>query len=88
MNNNNNGYLLKIIKNELNNMKTIRSEIAKTLSMECYSSVDKSSIITSIDILNQNIEVLEKSDDTEKISRIISGLPALYITIRSIECLK
>ncbi len=85
---NNNGYLNKVIKNELNNMKTIRSEISKNLSEERYSSVDKSSIITSIEILNQNIEVLEKSDDTEKISRIISGLPALYITIRSIECLK
>ncbi len=84
----NNGYLNKMIKNELSNMKTIRSEISKNLSAERYSVIDKKSIIVSIDILTKNIEVLEKGTDTEKISKILSGLPTLYITIRSIECLR
>ncbi len=86
----NNDYLVKIIKNEIANMINIRNEISLNLSKDLYSSIDISSIVTLIEILSKNIEVLERNSSVEheKIVKIISGLPVLYITIRSIPCLK
>ena len=75
---------LKIwIKNELENMEEFKIKISLKLIND-VNFIDRTSLNSSLEILIKNIEVFEKSNDNEKISKILSGLPALYITVKSI----
>ena len=75
---------LKIwIKNELENMENFKVKIALKLTND-ISFIDRTSLNSSLEILIKNIDILNTSKDEEKISKILSGLPALYITVKSI----
>ena len=83
-----NKHLKILAKAELENMENFKKEIALNLSLNLYSLVDKKTMLNALEILIKNIEVLKSSvKDEEKISKIISGLPVLYITIKSIPVL-
>ena len=83
-----NKHLKILAKAELENMENFKKEIALNLSLNLYSLVDKKTMLKALEILIQNIEVLKSSvKDEEKISKIISGLPVLYITIKNIPVL-
>jgi hypothetical protein len=77
-------YVKKLIKNEISNMKNIRKEIISNLAKNLYDSKDKVSIIKALDILSKNIEVFKNNSEHEKIIKILSGLPLLYIVIKNI----
>ena len=78
-------YVNKLIKNEISNMKNIRKEIISNLAKNLYDSKDKVSIIKALDILSKNIEVFKNNSEHEKIIKILSGLPLLYIVIKTIS---
>ena len=75
---------LKIwIKNELENMEKFKVKIALKLTND-VSFVDRTSLNSSLEILIKNIDILNTSKDEEKIYKILNGLPAFYITVKSI----
>lgn len=75
---------LKIwIKNELENMEDFKIKIALKLAND-ESFIDRTSLNSSLEILIKNIDVLNTSKDEEKIYKILNGLPAFYITVKSI----
>ena len=78
-------YVNKLIKNEISNMKNIRKEIVSNLAKNLYDSKDKVSIIKALDILSKNIEVFKRNSEYEKIIKILSGLPLLYLVIKTIS---
>ena len=78
-------YVNKLIKNEISNMKNIRKEIVSNLAKNLYDSKDKVSIIKALDILSKNIEVFRRNSEHEKIIKILSGLPLLYLVIKAIS---
>ena len=78
-------YVNKLIKNEISNMKNIRKEIISNLAKNLYDSKDKVSIIKALDILSKNIEVFKNNSEHEKIIKILSGLPLLYLVIKTIS---
>ena len=78
-------YVNKLIKNEISNMKNIRKEIVSNLAKKLYDSKDKVSIIKALDILSKNIEVFKRNSEHEKIIKILSGLPLLYLVIKTIS---
>ena len=83
-----NKHLKILAKTELENMENFKKEIALNLSLNLYSFVDKKTMLNALEILIKNIEVFKSNfKDEEKISKIISGLPILYITIKSIPVL-
>lgn len=80
-----NKHLKILAKAELENMENFKREIALNLSLNLYSFVDKKTMLNALEILIKNIEVLKNNvKDEETISKIISGLPVLYITIKNI----
>ena len=80
-----NKHLKILAKAELENMENFKKEIALNLSLNLYSLVDKKTMLNALEILIKNIEVFKSNfKDEEKISKIISGLPILYITIKNI----
>ena len=75
---------LKIwIKNELENMENFKKKITLKLTND-VSFIDRTSLNSSLDILIKNIDVLNNSKNEEKIHKILNGLPAFYITVKSI----
>ena len=75
---------LKIwIKNELENMEKFKVKIALKLTND-VSFIDRTSLNSSLEILIKNIDILDTSKDEEKIFNILNGLPAFYITVKSI----
>ena len=83
-----NKHLKILAKAELENMENFKKEISLNLSLNLYSLVDTNTMLNALEILIKNIEVLKSSvKDEEKISKIISGLPVLYITIKNIPVL-
>ncbi len=75
---------LKIwIVNELENMEKFKVKIALKLTDD-VSFVDRTSLNSILEILIKNIDVLNTSKDEEKIYKILNGLPAFYITVKSI----
>ena len=75
---------LKIwIKNELENMENFKVKIALKLTND-VGFIDRTSLNSSLEILIKNIDVLNTSKDEEKIYKILNGLPAFYITVKSI----
>ena len=78
-------YVNKLIKNEISNMRNIKKENVSNLAKNLYDSKDKVSIIKALDILSKNIEVFKRNSEHEKIIKILSGLPLLYIVIKTIS---
>ena len=78
-------YVNKLIKNEISNMKNIRKEIISNLAKSLYDSKDKTLMREAVDILSKNIEVFKNNFEHEKIIKILSGLPLLYIVIKTIS---
>ena len=78
-------YVNKLIKNEISNMRNIKKEIVSNLAKNLYDSKDKVSIIKALDILSKNIEVFKRNSEYEKIIKILSGLPLLYLVIKTIS---
>ena len=75
---------LKIwIKNELENMEKFKVKIALKLTND-VSFIDRTSLNSSLEILIKNIDTLNTSKDEAKIYKILNGLPAFYITVKSI----
>ncbi len=75
---------LKIwIKNELENMEKFKVKIALKLTND-VSFVDRTSLNSILEILIKNIDTLNTSKDEAKIYKILNGLPAFYITVKSI----
>ena len=75
---------LKIwIKNELENMEKFKVQISLKLTND-VSFIDRTSLNSSLEILIKNIDTLNTSKDEEKIFNILNGLPAFYITVKSI----
>ena len=75
---------LKIwIKNELENMEKFKVKIALKLTSD-VNFIDRTSLASSLEILNKNINALNSLKDEEKIFNILNGLPAFYITVKSI----
>ena len=75
---------LKIwIKNELENMEKFKVKIALKLTND-VGFIDRTSLNSSLEILIKNIDILNTSKDEEKIYKILNGLPAFYITVKSI----
>ena len=75
---------LKIwIKNELENMEKFKVKIALKLTND-VGFIDRTSLNSILEILIKNIDVLNTSKDEEKIYKILNGLPAFYITVKSI----
>ena len=75
---------LKIwIKNELENMEKFKVKIALKLTND-VGFIDRTSLNSSLEILIKNIDILDTSKDEEKIFNILNGLPAFYITVKSI----
>lgn len=75
---------LKIwIKNELENMEKFKVKIALKLTND-VGFIDRTSLNSSLEILIKNIDILNTSKDEEKIFNILNGLPAFYITVKSI----
>ena len=81
-------YVNKLIKNEISNMKNIRKEIVSNLAKNLYDSKDKVSIIKALDILSKNIVIFKNNKKKKKIIKILSGLPLLYIVIKTISLSK
>ena len=77
-------YVNKLIKNEISNMKNIRKEIVSNLAKNLYDSKDKTLIREAVDILSKNIVIFKNNFEHEKIIKILSGLPLLYIVIKNI----
>ena len=71
------------IKNELENMENFKVKIALKLTND-VSFIDRTSLNSSLEILIKNIDILNTSKDEEKIFNILNGLPAFYITVKSI----
>ena len=75
---------LKIwIKNELENMEKFKVKIALKLTND-VSFIDRTSLNSSLEILIKNIDTLNTLKDEAKIYKILNGLPAFYITVKSI----
>ena len=75
---------LKIwIKNELENMEKFKVKISLKLANE-VNFIDRTSLNSSLEILVKNIDTLNTSKDEAKIYKILNGLPAFYITVKSI----
>jgi hypothetical protein len=75
---------LKIwIKNELENMEKFKVKISLKLIND-VSFIDRTSLNSSLEILIKNIDTLNTSKDEEKIYKILNGLPAFYISVKSI----
>ena len=77
-------YVNKLIKNEISNMKNIRKEIISNLAKSLYDSKDKTLMREAVDILSKNIVIFKNNFEHEKIIKILSGLPLLYIVIKNI----
>ena len=77
-------YVKKLIKNEISNMKNIRKEIISNLAKKLYDSKDKTLMREAVDILSKNIVIFKNNFEHEKIIKILSGLPLLYIVIKNI----
>ena len=77
-------YVNKLIKNEISNMKNIRKEIISNLAKKLYDSKDKTLMREAVDILSKNIVIFKNNFEHEKIIKILSGLPLLYIVIKNI----
>ena len=78
-------YVKKLIKNEISNMKNIRKEIISNLAKKLYDSKDKTLMREAVDILSKNIVIFKNNFEHEKIIKILSGLPLLYIVIKTIS---
>ena len=80
-------YVNKLIKNEISNMKNIRKEIVSNLAKSLYDSKDKTLMREAVDILSKNIVIFKNNfqNEHEKIIKILSGLPLLYIVIKTIS---
>ena len=78
-------YVNKLIKNEISNMKNIRKEIISNLAKSLYDSKDKTLMREAVDILSKNIVIFKNNfqNEHEKIIKILSGLPLLYIVIKT-----
>ena len=75
---------LKIwIKNELENMEKFKVKVSLKLTND-VNFIDRTSLNSSLEILIKNIDTLNTSKDEEKIFNILNGLPAFYITVKSI----
>ena len=75
---------LKIwIKNELENMEKFKVKISLKLTND-VGFIDRTSLNSSLEILIKNIDILDTSKDEAKIFNILNGLPAFYITVKSI----
>ena len=61
------------------------SSIIKILRQLFRENKDKVSIIKALDILSKNIEVFKNNSEHEKIIKILSGLPLLYLVIKTIS---
>ncbi len=81
-------YVNKLIKNEISNMKNIRKEIISNLAKSLYDSKDKTLMREAVDILSKNIVIFKNNFEHEKIIKILSGLPLLYIVIKTISLSK
>ena len=81
-------YINKLIKNEISNMKNIRKEIISNLAKSLYDSKDKTLMREAVDILSKNIVIFKNNFEHEKIIKILSGLPLLYIVIKTISLSK
>lgn len=77
-------YINKLIKNEISNMKNIRKNIISNLAKNLYDSKDKILMREAVDILSKNIVIFKNNFEHEKIIKILSGLPLLYIVIKNI----
>lgn len=71
------------IKNELENMEKFKVKISLKLTND-VNFIDRTSLNSSLEILIKNIDTLNTSKDEEKIFNILNGLPAFYITVKSI----
>ena len=71
------------IKNELENMEKFKVKISLK-SANDVNFIDRTSLNSSLEILIKNIDTLNTSKDEAKIYKILNGLPALYITVKSI----
>ena len=78
-------YVNKLIKNEISNMKNIRKEIISNLAKNLYDSKDKTLMREAVDILSKNIVIFKNNFEHEKIIKILSGLPLLYLVIKTIS---
>ena len=78
-------YVNKLIKNEISNMKNMRKEIISNLAKSLYDSKDKTLMREAVDILSKNIVIFKNNFEHEKIIKILSGLPLLYIVIKTIS---
>ena len=78
-------YVNKLIKNEISNMKNIRKEIISNLAKKLYDSKDKTLMREAVDILSKNIVIFKNNFEHEKIIKILSGLPLLYLVIKTIS---
>lgn len=78
-------YVNKLIKNEISNMKNIRKEIVSNLAKNLYDSKDKTLMHEAVDILSKNIVIFKNNFEHEKIIKILSGLPLLYLVIKTIS---
>lgn len=78
-------YINKLIKNEISNMKNIRKEIISNLAKSLYDSKDKTLMREAVDILSKNIVIFKNNFEHEKIIKILSGLPLLYLVIKTIS---
>ncbi|MEM5557990.1 hypothetical protein AAHK07_05645 [Aliarcobacter cryaerophilus] len=78
-------YINKLIKNEISNMKNIRKEIISNLAKNLYDSKDKILMREAVDILSKNIVIFKNNFEHEKIIKILSGLPLLYLVIKTIS---
>ena len=78
-------YVNKLIKNEISNMKNIRKEIISNLAKNLYDSKDKTLMREAVDMLSKNIVIFKNNFEHEKIIKILSGLPLLYLVIKTIS---
>ena len=78
-------YVNKLIKNEISNMKNMRKEIISNLAKNLYDSKDKTLMREAVDILSKNIVIFKNNFEHEKIIKILSGLPLLYLVIKTIS---
>ena len=78
-------YVNKLIKNEISNMKNMRKEIISNLAKNLYDSKDKTLMRKAVDILSKNIVIFKNNFEHEKIIKILSGLPLLYLVIKTIS---
>ena len=64
-------------------MEIFKVKIALKLTND-VGFIDRTSLNSSLEILIKNIDILNTSKDEEKIYKILNGLPAFYITVKSI----